>query len=255
MRPALICFLLCATLLGGCASIDSRDPRDPLEPFNREVHAFNDDVDRKIARPVAEAYQRHVPQPVRTGVSNFFSNLDDVLVLANDLLQLKVGQAASDFLRLAVNTVFGFAGLIDVATPMGLPKHDEDFGQTLGYWGVGPGPYLVLPLLGPSTLRDSTGMVADWQGEPLAGVDDRGTQYTAIGLRAVDTRADLLQASRILDQAALDPYAFMRDAYLQRRRSQVYDGAPPPAAPGEDFGDFDEFNLEDFEDEDLDLDL
>lgn len=240
--PVRFVILLTVLWLGGCATAEQRDPRDPLEPFNRGVHAFNEDVDRKVLRPVAETYQEKVPSPIRTGVSNFFSNLDDVLVLVNDLLQFKLEQSASDFLRLTTNTVFGLGGLIDVATPMGLPKHQEDFGQTLGTWGVGSGPYLVLPFLGPSTFRDTTGIAATWQADPTLNVSDTGTQAGLVGLRVVDTRAGLLQASRLLDQAALDPYAFMRDSYLQHRRNRIYDGNPPL----ERFDDFeDDFRLED----------
>lgn len=240
--PIRLALLLAVVWLAGCATASERDPRDPLEPFNREVHAFNEDLDRKILRPVAETYQEKVPRPIRTGVSNFFSNLNDVLVLANDLLQFKFKQAASDFMRLTNNTVFGLGGLIDVATPMGLPKHHEDFGQTLGTWGVGNGPYLVLPFLGPSTFRDTAGMAGDWQADTTLHLSDAETQAALIGLRVVDTRAGLLQASRLLEQAALDPYAFMRDSYLQHRRNRVYDGNPPP----ERFEDFeDDFQLED----------
>ncbi len=229
----LLLGLVLTAAVAGCASVDTRDP---LEPLNRQVYAFNDDVDRKILRPVAEAYQNRVPSPVRTGVSNFFSNLGDVVVFLNDLLQLKLEQGASDGLRLAVNTVFGLGGLIDVGTPIGLPKHQEDFGQTLGAWGVGQGPYLVLPFLGPSTIRDTVGWAGDWQVSPNARVDERQTRYELLGLQVVDTRAGLLQASRVFEQAALDPYAFMRDAYFQRRRSLVYDGNPPR----ERFEDFDD---------------
>ncbi|HKK06169.1 MAG TPA: VacJ family lipoprotein [Gammaproteobacteria bacterium] len=233
---------LCVALLGlsmlaGCASSAGPGERsDPLEPFNRQVYAFNSDFDTKIGKPVAESYQRHVPSPVRTGVSNFFSNLNDVVVIVNDLLQLKGGQAASDTLRFSVNTVFGLFGLLDIATPSGLPKHDEDFGQTLGYWGVGTGPYIVLPFLGPNDARDTVGLVGDSYANPLWDVRSTNTKWGLVALRAVDTRASLLKASRVLQQAALDPYVFVRDAYLQRRRSLVYDGNPPR----EKFEDFDD---------------
>ena len=229
--------LLALSLVAGCATSAGPGERsDPLEPFNRQVYAFNSDFDTKVGKPVAEAYQNHVPHPVRTSVSNFFSNLDDVVVIVNDLLQFKGGQAASDTLRLSVNTVFGLFGLLDIATPAGLPKHNEDFGQTLGTWGVSTGPYIVLPFLGPSDARDATGMYADTYVNPLWDVSSTNTKWGLVALRAVDTRASLLKASRVLEQAALDPYVFVRDAYLQRRRSLVYDGNPPR----EKFEDFDD---------------
>ncbi|MDY6980855.1 MAG: VacJ family lipoprotein, partial [Pseudomonadota bacterium] len=178
-------------------------------------------------RPVAQAYKDTVPQPAQTGVSNFFSNLDDVWVMVNNLLQFKFEAAASDFSRVAWNSTVGVFGLIDVATPMGLPKHNEDFGQTLGHWGVGEGAYIVLPFLGPSTLRDTGGLVADWEYEPLQEIEDDEAYWSAVVLRVIDTRAGLLSASRILEESGADPYTFMRDAYLQRRRSLVYDGNPP----------------------------
>lgn len=241
-RPQRTILLLLALLLGGCASVSGPpDERDPWESFNRGAYAFNDDFDRAILRPLAEGYEEVVPQPVNDGISNFFSNLDDVVVLFNDLLQLKFRQAAEDFSRLTWNTTVGLFGLIDVATPMGLRKHNEDFGQTLGYWGVGTGPYLVIPFLGPSTLRDGAGTVVDWKTNPLDRAEDDTTYYGAVVVRAVDTRAGLLRASRVMEQAALDPYIFLRDAYLQRRENLVYDGNPP--AP--------EFDLDDpFMDED-----
>jgi len=234
----LIIFLL--LVLTGCATVHGeRDPRDPWEGFNRGVHEFNTDFDNKILKPVAEGYVNVVPQTARTGVSNFFSNLGDVVVLANDLLQFKFRQAASDFSRLVWNSTVGLAGLIDVATPMGLPKHDEDFGQTLGHWGVGSGPYLVLPFLGPSSLRDGTGRLVDYRQFDLIGeIDDDATRYGVIGLYAVNTRAKLLRTTRLLEQGALDPYLFMRESYLQMRENQVYDGNPP--APEFDFDDLDD---------------
>jgi phospholipid-binding lipoprotein MlaA len=227
-------------VLAGCASVPGEpDPRDPWEGFNRGVHAFNTDFDNKLFKPLAEQYVRTVPQPARTGVSNFFSNLGDIVVLTNDLLQLKFHQAASDFLRLLWNTTAGIGGLIDVATPMGLPKHKEDFGQTLGYWGVGPGPYLVLPFLGPSSLRDGAGLAVDYfQVNPIHDIKDEGTRYAVLGLELLNTRANLLHTTRLLEQGALDPYLFMRDAYLQMRENLVYDGNPPP--PEFDFDLFDD---------------
>lgn len=219
-------------LLGGCAT--NGDRRDPLEPMNRGIYQFNDTVDKAIIKPVAQGYKEILPQPVRTAVSNFFSNLDDVLVLLNDLLQFKLQQAASDFARLIWNTTFGVAGLIDVSTSMGLEKHNEDFGQTLGYWGLGNGPYLVLPILGPSSLRDTTGRVVDWQFDPVVQHPVVAERNTATVIKVESVRARLLETDKVLDEAALDPYVFVRDAYLQRRRALVYDGNPPRVKFDED---------------------
>lgn len=216
--------LLSFSLLG-CAT--NGDRRDPLEPINRGIYKFNDAVDKAVIKPVATGYKEVMPGPVRTAVGNFFSNLDDVLVLLNDLLQFKLELAASDFSRLVWNTTLGIAGLIDVGSKMDLPKHNEDFGQTLGYWGVGNGPYLVLPFLGPSTLRDTVGLVVDSHFDPLWQHDPISERNTAYGLHTIDTRARLLDAEKVLEEAAIDRYIFLRDAYLQRRRGLVYDGNPP----------------------------
>jgi len=228
IRHTIVAALLFTFLLGGCASTD---PRDPFETYNRAVFAFNEDVDRAIIKPVAKAYRSTVPNPVRRGVSNVFSNLDDVVVIINDLLQLKLEQAVQDLTRFLVNSVFGLAGIFDVATHMGLPKHNEDLGQTLGYWGVDSGPYLVLPFLPPSTVRDTAGFFGDAQVDPVFQITDTGTRYAAIALETIDQRAQLLSASRVLDEAALDRYAFVRDAYLQHRLNLVYDGHPPQSDP------------------------
>lgn len=217
--------ILLSTGLLGCAT--NGDRRDPLEPLNRGIYKFNDVVDRTVLKPVATGYKEVTPDQVRTAVGNFFSNLDDALVLLNDLFQFKLEQAASDFSRLVWNTTAGIAGLIDVATPMELPKHNEDFGQTLGYWGIGNGPYLVLPLFGPSTLRDTVGLAVDSRFDPVwqhTPVDERNT---AVAIHTVDGRSRLLDAEKVLDEAAIDRYVFLRDAYLQRRRGLVYDGNPP----------------------------
>jgi len=226
LRAVVLCGAVSLVLLGGCAS--TGNPRDPLEPINRGIYQFNDGVDKVLIKPAAEFYRWALPEFMRTGVSNFFSNLNDVIVALNSLLQGKLAQAGSDAARLIVNTTVGLLGLFDVATEMGLEKHNEDFGQTLGYWGIGDGPYLVLPLLGPSSARDTVGWVGDYYSWPVTYVDDDGTRYFLIGMRFVSARADLLEASRILETAALDPYEFVRDAYLQRRRNLVYDGKPPP---------------------------
>jgi phospholipid-binding lipoprotein MlaA len=213
-------------LLAGCAV--NGDPRDPLEPVNRAIYSFNDGVDRAVLKPVARGYQAVTPSFVQTGVRNFFSNLDDVTVLANDILQLKLEQSARDFLRLTFNTTFGFFGLLDIASEMGLQKHNEDFGQSLGYWGVGPGPYLVLPFMGPSTIRDTVGgSVESGYTDLTRNYHDVSTRNPTMALRLINRRAELLGASKVMDSAGLDQYEFMRDFYLERRKGLVYDGRPP----------------------------
>lgn len=219
--------LLILSVLTGCASGPNANPRDPFEPFNRGVYQFNDAVDTAVLKPVATAYRDVVPSPVRKGVNNFFGNLQDAWSFVNNALQLK-GEAAMDsFFRFGVNTVIGLGGILDVATEMNIEKHTRDFGHTLGYWGVGPGPYIVLPLLGPSTLRDTAALPVDMQGDLVAGISDVPTRNTLTAVRIVDTRADLLKATAMLDEVALDKYTFVRDAYLQRRRSVIFDGNPP----------------------------
>ena len=226
-----------AVLLVGCASAPNSDPRDPFEGFNRGVYKFNEGFDKAVAKPVATAYKNVLPGAVRNGVRNFFSNIGDVFIGVNNMLQGKPREAFSDWGRFVFNTTFGFLGLADWATPMGLEKHDEDFGQTLGRWGVGSGPYIVLPFLGPSDGRDTVGTAFDMYTDPVSNHTPVDERNSAIALRLVSRRADLLGASRLLEQAALDPYAFLRDAYLQRRRSLVYDGRPPrEKLPEEDTG-------------------
>jgi phospholipid-binding lipoprotein MlaA len=229
MFARTVSFLLGALVLTGCAvNGDLRDPRDPVEPMNRAVYRFNEGFDRAVMKPVAEGYRAVTPQIAQTGLRNFFSNLDDVTVLANDVLQLKLDQSTRDFLRLAFNSTFGLLGMIDVASEMGLRKHNEDFGQTLGRWGVGTGPYLVLPFIGPGNLRDSFGFAVDTRHTDLVrGLDDVATRNPTLGVRLVAQRADLLEAKQAFDAAALDEYEFTRDFYLERRRSLVYDGKPP----------------------------
>jgi phospholipid-binding lipoprotein MlaA len=226
LRASLVCGLACFALLGGCAS--TGNPRDPLEPLNRGIYHFNDGVDTVLLKPVAEVYRGVLPQFVRTGVHNFFSNINDVIVALNNLLQGKFLNAVSDVGRIAVNTTAGLFGVLDVATELGLEKHNEDFGQTLGYWGIGDGPYLVLPILGPSNLRDTLGLIVDFKTDPITYVQRSSDRNILWGLRMINRRAELLETSKILETAALDPYEFLRDAYLQRRRSLVYDGSPPP---------------------------
>jgi len=230
MLPALLGLVL----LTGCASGPAANPRDPFEPFNRGVYQFNDAVDVAVLKPVATAYRDGVPSPVRQGVSNFFGNLQDAWSVVNNALQFK-GEAAMDsFFRFGVNTFIGLGGLLDVATEMNIEKHTKDFGHTLGYWGVGPGPYLVLPLLGPSSLRDAVALPVDRQGDFVAGVSHVPTRNTLTAVRLVDKRADVLRASAMLDEVALDKYTFIRDAYLQRRLSTIFEGNPPSE---EDTGD------------------
>ena len=226
-RMARVMLLAATVALAGCATGPDADPRDPLEGFNRGAYSFNEMLDRAVLEPLAGGYNYIAPAPVSQGVTNFFNNLRDVRSAINNLLQLKIGRAFSDVGRVAVNSTVGVLGLFDVASTMNLPRYDEDFGQTLGVWGFGPGPYIVFPFLGPASGRDGIGLVADWFTDPLSYIGDDTARRSLRGLDIVDTRADLLSASRVLDQAALDPYSFVRDAYLQRRESLVYDGNPP----------------------------
>lgn len=220
--------LVLCLLIGSCATVSAPDERDPWESFNRSIYSFNDTFDKAIARPVAEAYQFVLPDFIETGISNFFSNIGDVVVIVNDLLQFKFQQAGQDFSRLVFNTTFGLLGFIDVASEMDLPKHDEDFGQTLATWGVGDGAYLVLPFLGPSTVRDTAGLGVDlFYLDPVIFTEDDEVRWGMIALRAVDKRADLLEATRIMEKSGIDPYVFMRNAYFQVRENQIYDGNPP----------------------------
>lgn len=212
-------------LLGGCAS--SGNPKDPVEGFNRAMFAFNEGLDAAIIKPVAKGYKAALPDPVRTGVTNFFGNIADFFIGVNNLLQGKPGQAASDIGRVLVNSTVGILGLFDVATSAGLEKHEEDFGQTFGRWGVGDGAYVVLPFFGPRTVRDTAGLVLDSMADPVADLDHVPTRNSLLALRIVDTRADLLPADKVIEEAALDKYSYIRDGYLQRRRSLVHDGNPP----------------------------
>ena len=218
--------LLTGLLLGGCAS--GGNPRDPIEPINRAVYGFNDGFDRAIAKPIAEGYKNVVPEIARTGVTNFFSNLEDVWILVNNLFQGKVESALDDMARVLVNSTVGLFGIVDIASDLGIAKHNEDFGQTLGRWGVGSGPYLVLPFLGSSTLRDALGMgLMDMQGDIVRQLKHVPTRNTLLATRIINTRANFLDVSRIVEEAALDKYIYVRDAHLQRRRSLIYDGSPP----------------------------
>lgn len=217
-----------ATLvLGGCAT--SNNPRDPFESYNRAVFKFNDKVDEVALKPAATAYKNVTPGFVQTGVSNFFGNLADVWTAANNLMQGKVGDGMSDVMRVAMNSTFGLLGFLDIASEAGLQKHKEDFGQTLGRWGVPSGPYVMLPLLGPSTVRDTVGLPLDIYADPWQYKEPVNVRTVGTVTRVVDQRAALLDASTLLEDAALDRYEFIRDGWVQRRRSQVYDGEDGPA--------------------------
>jgi phospholipid-binding lipoprotein MlaA len=226
-RPTLRALLLIASLLGGCAN--AGNPKDPLEPLNRNIYEFNRVVDNVALKPVAKGYKAAVPPPVRGGVNNFFGNFRDVTTAVNNLLQLKLNKALSDVGRVALNSTVGLFGVFDVATRLGLDRHDEDFGQTLGYWGVQDGPFLMLPFLGPSTARDTVGLIGDYLTDPeFYLIEGSPENWLVFGTRVVSVRANLLEADRLLDQAAIDRYAFLRDAYLQRRHSLIHDGDHPP---------------------------
>lgn len=213
-------------VFGGCAST-SGDPRDPLEGLNRGVYSFNDKVDSWVLRPVASGYTVVVPGEIRDRVRNFFSNIADPMIGVHNILQGKFEDGFFDWVRFGFNSTLGLFGLHDVASDMGYEKHNEDFGQTFGRWGAPPGPYLVVPFLGSSDVRDGIGLGLDYYFDPMTGVRGKDLSYPLWAVRVVQGRADLLDASRILEEAALDKYTFQRDAYLQRRRSLIYDGRPP----------------------------
>lgn len=221
-RPALAA-AAALVLLAGCAAGPDANPKDPLEPFNRGVYRFNDAVDTAVLKPVATAYVDITPSPVRTGVSNFFGNLGDLWSAVNAGLQLRPRETADNLMRFGVNTVLGFGGLLDIASEAGIERTRIDFGQTLGRWGVPSGAYLVLPFFGPSTVRDTGGLVADSAADPVGHVDHVPSRNSLYALRVVDTRAGLLRAGELFNDAALDPYSFMRDFYLGRRQRQIDD--------------------------------
>lgn len=236
MNARISCFLagLALVSLAGCATGPGTNPRDPLEPLNRSVSDFNEGVDAVVLKPAATAYKQMLPPLVRTGVSNFFGNLTDVWSFVNSVLQLKLQNAAENFMRVNVNTFFGLGGILDIASDLNIERHREDFGQTLGRWGVPAGPYIVLPLLGPSTLRDSLALgLVDRKADVVSHVAPAGDRYSLYVLRALDTRSNLLRVSAVLDEAALDKYSFTRDAHLQRRRSVIMEGSDDnPGAEG-----------------------
>jgi phospholipid-binding lipoprotein MlaA len=241
-RPLIVCLTVSvAVFLGGCATATGggRGGSDPLEPANRVVAGFNFMLDKYLVQPAAQGYKFAVPQVIQNMVGNFFSNLDDVWVGANNLMQGKPKAAFSDVSRFTINTVFGLLGTLDIASEMGLKKNREDFGQTLAVWGVPPGPYIVLPILGPSSLRDSAALILDSKAALLPyAFEDSTARIAAYGLRAIDTRAGFLSASKFIDSASYDDYTFFRNGFFQRRYSQVFDGNPPDkAAPTYDDDD------------------
>jgi phospholipid-binding lipoprotein MlaA len=224
-----------AALLAGCSTVQTPTKGDPLEGLNRTIFTVNDKLDQYALKPVAKGYVFITPQPVRDSVTNFFSNIGDVYIAANNLLQLKITDGVEDIMRIVINTVFGVGGLFDVATLAKLPKHDNDLGLTLGHYGVPAGPYLVLPLFGPSTVRDAVGSIGNYYVNPLSYIHPDGLSWALYGLNIVNTRANLLNASDVLEGAALDKYSFVRNAYLQRRQYLLSDGKQSAALPN--YGD------------------
>jgi phospholipid-binding lipoprotein MlaA len=211
--------------LAGCAA-GPVNPRDPFEAFNRKSLQFNEGVDAMVLKPVATVYKSQVPPIVRTGVSNFFGNLSDGWSFVNSALQFKFRNAAENFMRLNVNTFLGLGGLLDIASDMNIERHREDFGQTLGHWGVPSGPFIMLPLLGPSTLRDSLALTIDRKGDPVHYVSPVDDRYELYGLRIVDKRSNALRVGVVLEEAALDKYTFIRDSHMQRRRAEISEKDP-----------------------------
>jgi phospholipid-binding lipoprotein MlaA len=229
----MLATLMVASLLAGCATVGGGrtgpgQRLDPWERWNREVFAFNEALDENIVKPVAIVYADVMPQPVRQGISNFFNNASDAWSAVNNFLQAKWEGGFRDLMRFGTNTVFGVFGILDVASEMGIDHQYEDFGQTLGHWGMGPGAYVVWPLLGPSTVRESLALPLDFAITPGYIFGDSSSRFALYGLSLINTRANLLGASRVIDDIALDKYTFLRDAYLQRRRSLVLDGEEPP---------------------------
>ena len=225
--------MLSVLMMTACASIQQTErvaAIDPFERVNRAVFSFNEAADQYVIKPIAEGYKFVLPEFVRTGVTNFFSNINDVLIGANNLLQGKPANTASDIGRFFINSTVGILGLFDVATDMGLDKNREDFGQTLGVWGFSDGPYVVLPLFGASNVRDTVGFVVDVKTDFITNTNKLSAdeKIATDSLRIINRRADLLDAGQLLEDAAFDKYSFLRDGYLQRRRNQIYDGYPPP---------------------------
>jgi phospholipid-binding lipoprotein MlaA len=215
-----------ALLLGACASTPGKVD-DPFEASNRLMYQINDPLDKYIARPVAQAYVDYMPKVIQMAAANYFNNIDDLFSAVNGILQGKLDKAGNDFARVMINTGFGFAGLIDIASDLSIPRGNEDFGQTFGYWGIPQGPYLFIPLWGPTTVRDGTGSILRYWWSPTNEIPNVPVRNVIYGFGAVDARARLLDASSLLDQASIDPYTFVRRSYLQRREYEVYDGNPP----------------------------
>lgn len=209
--------LTAAMALTGCASTQATNPQDPYEGYNRAMTSFNDSVDDAVLKPVATAYQNVTPQPLRTGVSNFFGNIGDLWSMVNHALQGNGEKTYNHMVRFTTNTVLGLGGVLDIASEMQVSRDKQDFGLTLATWGVKPGPYLVLPFLGPSTLRDTVALPAEWWGHPMDRMHPVSYRNSLLGLRLVNTRANLLGATDALDAASLDRYALMRDFYLKQR--------------------------------------
>lgn len=230
--PALAATALVLALMQGCATGPNANPADPLEPMNRAVFGFNDKVDQAVVKPAATLYQNVTPALVRQGVSNVFANISDFWSTVNNILQAKPEAATDSFFRFTTNTLWGLGGIFDIATDMGIPKHRENFGRTLGHWGVAPGPYLVLPLFGPSSVRDTAGRLVDMPGDLVSSSKNISARNSLMFVRAVDTRANLLSAGDFLEAAALDKYSFARDVYLQRQRRPGGD-TPAPAVQEE----------------------
>lgn len=221
------CLLTAVVLLQACATVAHPDRRDPLESMNRSIYGFNDKLDTALVKPVAKVYRDVTPSWFRAGVGNFFNNIEDVWSTANNVLQGRGVYALDSAKRVVVNSTVGLLGTFDIASKMDIDKHFTNFGLTLGRWGIGPGPYVVLPLIGPSSVRDIAGMPLDRQGNLITYVGDEGTRTGATALNLMNLRATYLQAGDVVDGAALDKYSFIRDAYLQRQRNSVYDGNPP----------------------------
>lgn len=224
VRGALLCAIV---LLQACATVANPNPRDPMESWNRGVFQFNDAVDRAVVKPVATAYRDVLPHWLRSGVNNFFGNLEDLWSGVNNALQLRGQDTADSFGRVLINTTMGLGGVLDVASEMNMDRHPANFGLTLGRWGVGPGPFVVIPFLGSSTLRDTVALSVDIPANPVRRVEDDATRNGLTVLKLIDTRATYLRAGEVVEDAALDKYSFTRDAFLQRRRNLVYDGNPP----------------------------
>lgn len=221
----LFTVLFALLLTSGCATLVASDNRDPVEGLNRAIFKFNEGIDNVIFKPVAKGYRAVVPAPIDKGVTNFFGNINDVVTMVNNMLQFKFRDGGSDIARVVINSTVGILGLIDVASDIGFQKHNEDFGQTLGKWGVGNGPYLMLPIVGPSTLRDTVGIAVDNNVfDPLYKVNHIPTRNSLLLTEAIDKRADLLGASNVMEQAALDRYDFLKESYFQKREFDVNDG-------------------------------